>query len=278
MKLPPPDFRTHLPQLFGWSAFSLAFFLALMSLFESRVPSLSFPAARSEASTASPEETETSPSPSTTLAMPFAADRQSAFELLRESIATTRGLHDDLTHMREQVASLDGTLKSNGQGFAALTRELTKRFNALETHLKRTTERVSEGEITASIAPISDRMPTAPFDLPPQELAPHSRASVDGLWTIPGETARLSLDFGLVSSLDDARERWRQLLRGHAKVVQPLFPVVTVVEPASGAPQLRLLMGPIPDQSALEAACQSLSKNGETCVPALFEGTRIAIR
>jgi len=87
--------------------------------------------------------------------------------------------------------------------------------------------------------------------------------------------ARLAygIDLGGASTIDALRALWASTKAGHAPLLDRLEPAV-VLRPTGkgGAPQLRLMAGPLADAAAAAALCKSFATGRGTCRPFAFDG------
>lgn len=162
-------------------------------------------------------------------------------------------------------------------------RELSEQRYRLQARLD-SLER-SVGDLTGSIARVASAPPppiwaTAPLPepivAPPDTVAPPPPLppAADEA-TAP--KSEFGIDIGRASSLDGLRQLWNALKGKHGNTLEGLRPIVTMREtPKSGAVELRLVAGPLPNASAAARMCASLS--GVACHPTVYDGQKLVVR
>jgi hypothetical protein len=172
--------------------------------------------------------------------------------------------------------------------FAEAVRELTATRDRLTARLDSLEQNV--GDLTGSIARVKSAPPaavwaTAPLPdaiiaAPETVPAPGPAATVQEPPPEAAEAApraEFGIDIGRANSLDGLRQLWIALRNKHASALEGLRPIVTMREQArSGAVELRLVAGPLPNASAAARMCASLS--GVACHPTVFDGQKLAVR
>ena len=185
-------------------------------------------------------------------------------------------------------------------------RRLAETVRALAADRDRLLARVATLEqsidgITGSIARVekSARAPSAETGaLPPAAASPASPLEDDVTSSIhpqtgnpnevpmppapPGSSVNkteFGLDLGGASTVEALRTAWTAALRRHGPLLEGLRPVVQMRErPRPGAPELRLVAGPIANAATAARLCASMTAAGSICAPATFDGQRLAGR
>ena len=171
---------------------------------------------------------------------------------------------------------------------AADRERLLARIDTLEHSIEDVTGSIARAERVAQATP--PREPAAP---PPAEAAPAPAAPEDVTSSInppvevplpppaPANTGKpeFGLDLGSAASLEALRTAWTAALRRHGSLLEGLRPVVQMRErPRPGAPELRLIAGPLANAAAAARLCATMTAVGSSCAPAVFDGQRLAGR
>jgi hypothetical protein len=87
---------------------------------------------------------------------------------------------------------------------------------------------------------------------------------------------QFGLDLGGSPSEDAARAAWNTALRRYGNLLQGLKPAVVPREHARGGMEYRLIAGPINDASRAARFCAAITSMGSVCMPAMYDGQRVA--
>ena len=90
--------------------------------------------------------------------------------------------------------------------------------------------------------------------------------------------SEFGLDLGDESSLEALRGLWMIIKVQHGAVVEDLRPVATIRDHSGGAPELRLVAGPLANAAHAVRLCAVIGETGRACRPAPFEGQRLMLR
>ena len=138
---------------------------------------------------------------------------------------------------------------------------------ALLTSAPSITEAETE-DLTSSINLGAVPIPWASTVMPTEAAGSHDR-------TRPG----YGLDLGGASTVDALRRLWTTAQRRHAAQLDGLHPIVRLREHRrSGAPDLRLIAGPLPNAATAAWLCTAITSTGAICQPAVYDGQRLAVR
>jgi hypothetical protein len=92
-------------------------------------------------------------------------------------------------------------------------------------------------------------------------------------------TTQFGVDLGGGQTVEMLRALWGALRDAYPKHLSALRPVVAVHEGGKpGAPDLRLVAGPLNNASDAARLCGALTAVGLLCQPTLFDGQRLAVR
>ena len=87
------------------------------------------------------------------------------------------------------------------------------------------------------------------------------------------------VDLGAAGTMIRLRDRWNALNATHPKLTNGLRPLVSLRENAKGDKvEMRLIVGPLPNAAAAAEFCGALTGVPYSCLPAAFDGQRLAIR
>jgi hypothetical protein len=93
--------------------------------------------------------------------------------------------------------------------------------------------------------------------------------------TAPASKTEFGVDIGSAPDLDTLRTMWNQTRARYPALLSRLHPVFSVQE---GTPELRLIIGPLPNASAAARLCAALGAGDILCSARVFEGQRLALR
>jgi len=86
------------------------------------------------------------------------------------------------------------------------------------------------------------------------------------------------IDVGTATTVEGLRNLWNALKGTQAPLLEGLRPVVAVREGGKpGAPELRLVAGPLANAGIAARLCAALADAGVSCAPAIFDGQRLAL-
>ena len=75
------------------------------------------------------------------------------------------------------------------------------------------------------------------------------------------------------------RTLWTRLKANQPGLLEGLRPIVALREgQRGGAPELRLIAGPLANASVAARLCAALAAAGQACQPAVFDGQRLALQ
>jgi hypothetical protein len=183
-------------------------------------------------------------------------------------------------------------LSETMRGLAADRDRLVARVNTLERNLDDVTGSVPPAAATArSPSPAAPNMaaappPASPTVQPNAAAASQSRVAAGHLATgVPAATESVAtrtefgVDVGGNTSIEGLRSAWTTLKASQPALLEGLRPVITIREgKTSGAIELRLVAGPLPNASIAARLCAALSAVGQTCHPTVFDGQRLALQ
>ncbi|MEA2993609.1 MAG: hypothetical protein QOD40_2529 [Alphaproteobacteria bacterium] len=93
--------------------------------------------------------------------------------------------------------------------------------------------------------------------------------------TTPASKTEFGVDIGSAQDLDTLRAMWNQTRARYPALLSRLHPIFSVQE---GTPELRLIIGPLPNASAAARLCAALGAGDILCSARVFEGQRFALR
>ena len=87
------------------------------------------------------------------------------------------------------------------------------------------------------------------------------------------------IDLGANATIEGLRTLWTRLKANQPGLLEGLRPIVALREgQRGGAPELRLIAGPLANASVAARLCAALAAAGQACQPAVFDGQRLALR
>jgi len=127
-------------------------------------------------------------------------------------------------------------------------------------------------------APIMDTVPEFLLSVPvprPSPLLQPPRAAPESAPRKP----EFGIDLGSADTVEGVRALWAEANSRYGPALQGLRPIMTVRQNTwHGRVELRLVVGPLPNQLAASRLCATFSSAGVTCEPAAFDGQRLAAR
>jgi hypothetical protein len=132
--------------------------------------------------------------------------------------------------------------------------------------------------------PVATVPPAAPPSKPLQAspgpaIADPSTAADPGAIGSVATKTEFGVDLGGGPSIDALRALWTQVKAGNEQLFDGLRPVMSIREAARpGTFELRLLAGPLGNATAAARICATLAAAGLTCLPAVFDGQRLALK
>ena len=168
---------------------------------------------------------------------------------------------------------------------AADRERLLARIDTLEHSIEDVTGSIARVEKVARIsAPPEPSAPAvAAAPAPPEDVTSSINPPVEVPLPPPAPASagkpEFGLDLGSATSVEALRTAWSAALRRHGALLEGLRPVVQMRErPRPGAPELRLIAGPLPNAAAAARLCATMTAAGSICAPAAFDGQRLAGR
>jgi hypothetical protein len=120
-----------------------------------------------------------------------------------------------------------------------------------------------------------------PPDAPDQIEAPMTTAAIPAESPRPAPAApktEFGVDIGSAPDLNSLKAIWNETKAHHPALLNGLRPVFSVRESRNGTPELRLIIGPLPNASAAARLCAALGAADVLCSTRTFEGQRLAVR
>lgn len=95
----------------------------------------------------------------------------------------------------------------------------------------------------------------------------------------PQPKVEIGLDLGPALTLAKLRQRWAAFQTAHRALADTMRPIVTLREIAPNKPaEMRLVVGPVADVHVAAQLCAALHGSQFMCVPAVFDGQRLALK
>lgn len=111
----------------------------------------------------------------------------------------------------------------------------------------------------------------------PPPSSPPSSADV-GAQTPAAPTLEFGVDLGSGLSMDALRARWAKIRSAHPQLFDGFVAVVATGKMMRvNQPELRLIVGPIPNARAAAKLCASVARRRLSCRPTLFSGQHLAL-
>jgi hypothetical protein len=200
------------------------------------------------------------------------------------------------TSKAPQLANRQSDQEAEQRRLAEAVRLLTAdrdRLTARLTTLERNLDEVT-GSIPPAAANLKPATPVTAAPLAPLPGTGASSAAPSGQARIaaghlatgaPGAADSIAtrtefgVDVGGNASIEGLRTLWSTLKSSQPALFEGLRPLIAVREGGkSGAIELRLVAGPLPNASIAARLCAALSAAGQTCQPAVFDGQRLALQ
>jgi hypothetical protein len=89
--------------------------------------------------------------------------------------------------------------------------------------------------------------------------------------------AEFAVDVGGATNVDALRGLWLALTDRYP-ALDKLRPSVVLYDTKSGTPEMRLVLGPLPNVASASKLCASLTTAGVNCQTSVFDGQRMAWR
>ena len=200
-----------------------------------------------------------------------------------ETEAETRRLMESIRILatdRERIVARIGMLERNIED---LTGSI-KRQAVNQPRLPASQPEASPPPASSSPAPSAASVPTREAAVPPAatpaapEPQQRSAQPATGEPAVPvmeGEAPKgeLGIDIGGAVSFDGLRALWVSATKANAALFDGLHPVVAVRENnRTKTPELRLIVGPVPNAEAATRLCTTLAAARRYCQPVPFEG------
>jgi hypothetical protein len=139
----------------------------------------------------------------------------------------------------------------------------------------------SMDDVTGSIAQQQakiEALPPAPWP-DPGTTAPTTPATIAAVMAPPlPMPMEYGADIGGAASIQALRARWAGIRSAHPQLFEGVTPTVSL-SPASppNRPELRLVVGPLPNADAATHLCAALNRYRLTCQPTIFAGQHLAL-
>lgn len=175
------------------------------------------------------------------------------------------------------------------RALAADRDRLMARVNTLERNIEDVTGSIPPAQAGPKPAP---SVPVAAAPLPPVSAGQPSAAASSQSRVAAGHLAtgapaaadstatktEFGIDVGGNASIDGLRTLWTTLKAAQPALFEGLRPVIAVREGKTGAIELRLVAGPLPNASTAARLCAALGAVHQTCQPTVFDGQRLALQ
>jgi len=206
---------------------------------------------------------------------------------------TSRAAKAPTPQLASRPSEQDAEQRRLSEAVRVLTADRDRLLARLST-LERTVEDVT-GSITPvaanskpaspAVAVVAPPLPVLPSMSQPNatvsnrvaagHLATGAPAAADSVAT----KTEFGVDVGGNASIEGLRTLWNTLKTTQPALFEGLRPLITVREGQKpGALELRLVAGPLPNASIAARLCAALSSAGQTCLPAVFDGQRLALQ
>jgi hypothetical protein len=187
-----------------------------------------------------------------------------------------------LTADREQLMARIGTLERNLEDITGLSRRQESRQDRPHQD--------SPAAALPALAAAAPTAPSTPSPLPARDAGAASQPQpapariANALTVAPDEPAgteqakgEFGVDIGGAANFDGLRTLWASAKATNGMLFEDLHPAVAVRENSkTKGPELRLIVGPLPDVEAAARLCAKLSGGRRYCQPVAFEGQRLA--
>jgi hypothetical protein len=159
---------------------------------------------------------------------------------------------------------------------------LLARVGTLERSVEDVTGSIAKAPSAAAatiVAPQAATEPTAAAPAQSRVAAGHlATGSPAGAESVATKT-EFGVDLGTNATIEGLRALWARLKANQPGLLEGLRPVMALREgQRGGAPELRLIAGPLANASVAARLCAALGAAGQACQPAVFDGQRLALQ
>jgi hypothetical protein len=201
---------------------------------------------------------------------------------IKQLAETVRALTADRDRLKNRIAGLEHTLNDVTGAIKSEATATVATQAAKETPKETSTDRVAAVP-AVSAPPVISAPVTAPAAGAPAEptaeqvpLPPTRVASAPPSEPPPAPLkSEFGIDLGGAVSMDALRGQWSAVKANYGPLLLGLHPVVTMRERRPGAPEYRLVVGPLPSVNAAAKLCARFAAH-PGCRPAKFDGQRLA--
>lgn len=210
---------------------------------------------------------------------------------LQVAIASARDLASPAPPAAAELTPRNLDAESETRQLAEAVRVLTSDRDRLLTRvagLERNLDDIT-GSIKAAPAPASAPAlpsPPAPSMAAIAPLLPNFPPAISGegataAWPIApagpaASRSEFGVDIGGAASMEALRAQWAAAKARHGPLFEAMQPLASTRQSRSGLPELRLIVGPLPDAAAAAKLCAALAAARASCRSAVFEGQRLA--
>ena len=199
-----------------------------------------------------------------------------------------RGLSSDNQQIRSQLTAVQRNMDDVTASLRNVTASLKKEIEDVKAEAEAPRPAETPAAPVAPGATNSTALPTTSPSATPLPLpAPAPRgvqAPPPAKPTVPGSTSlvpskQYGVDIGSAVSVQALRARWAEIRAAHPQLFQGLTAMAITHEiPQSDHPELRLVLGPLPNSDAATRLCTSLAPYRVFCQPTGFDGQQLALQ
>ena len=216
------------------------------------------------------------------LAIARGPDAQSETQRLSEVV---RGLTSERERLHARVATLERNLGSVTAPIQAApapvprdadiereTRRLSDVVRVLISDCDRLLTRI--GSLERNLDSMTGSIQAAPAPPAQRDFAPEARTAPDPM-TAGG--VKFGVDLGGAANMEMLRALWAVAQANNARLFEGLRPLAGIGVSKPGAPELRLIVGPLGDIAAAARLCAALAAMRTSCRTAVFGGQKLAL-
>jgi hypothetical protein len=201
---------------------------------------------------------------------------------IKQLAETVRALTADRDRLKNRIAGLEHTLNDVTGAIKSEATATVSAQAAKDTPKETSADRVAAAP-AVSAPPVISAPVTAPVaatpaaptveqvPLPPTRVASAPPSEPPPVPLKP----EFGIDLGGAVSMDALRGQWSAVKANYGPLLLGLHPVVTMRERRPGAPEYRLVVGPLPSVNAAAKLCARFASR-PGCRPAKFDGQRLA--
>ena len=130
------------------------------------------------------------------------------------------------------------------------------------------------GSLERNLGSVTGSIQAAPAPSAQRDFAPEARTAPDPM---SSGGVKFGVDLGGAANMEMLRAQWAVAQANNARLFEGLRPLAGIGESKPGAPELRLIVGPLDDVAAAARLCAALAAMHTSCRTAVFDGQKLAL-